>query len=74
MVMWTVGTTAQEAQVNPEHTQPDLEASLHSKIQRLYWLFLLSVGVLYGPFSGYSILKQKEGSNAGTGSQEAPGD
>lgn len=30
MVVGTVGTTGQEAQVNPKPRQPDLEASLHS--------------------------------------------
>lgn len=35
-VMWTVGATGQEAQVNLEHRQLDLEASLHSEIQSFY--------------------------------------
>lgn len=36
VAMWTVGTTGQEAQVNLEHRQPDLEASPHSEIQSFY--------------------------------------
>lgn len=36
MAMWTVGTTGQEAQVNLEHRQPDLEGSLQSEIQSFY--------------------------------------
>lgn len=49
MVVWTVGTTEQEAHVNPEHRQPDLETKSSERDTELLLAFLPSASCVSAP-------------------------